>query len=412
MRRLIVFSLTLSACAPFSKSDCARLAEELERCDLPPAEILCEALGERAQRFLRAKMEESSCQALVSEDPGDLDISLCEALGWPCPGPLFGPPPKISTHYPLVFVSGIDDHAVLDWSPRILSEVAQAGPHQVEHLKLTPWSVPEVRAADLAQGLEWLAAGDPQQKFNLICYAVAGIDCRYLVSPGGLYHDDPGKLAQAQARVASITTISTPHRGTRVANEGLDLDKNVVAEVLRALRGGDFLKSDPDGSAEPPTDTAVEVSLSRLTPKSMAAFNQVVTDPPGILIQSYAGLSHIFGQPFVPSEADLKSACAGPEGELLLARQANTYDVMSELFLATAPFSSDREEDDLGAVLRPTDGMVSVHSARWGNFRGCIPADHYDVIGQIADRGPDVNSGFDAAVFYGHLAADLARRGF
>jgi hypothetical protein len=55
--------------------------------------------------------------------------------------------------------------------------------------------------------------------------------------------------------------------------------------------------------------------------------------------------------------------------------------------------------------------MVSVTSANWGEFRGCVPADHYDLIGQIGDRGIDPSSGFDAAAFYANVAVDLARRG-
>ena len=34
------------------------------------------------------------------------------------------------------------------------------------------------------------------------------------------------------------------------------------------------------------------------------------------------------------------------------------------------------------------DGMVTVQSARWGTFMGCIPADHFDEVGQIAMENP------------------------
>ncbi len=32
-------------------------------------------------------------------------------------------------------------------------------------------------------------------------------------------------------------------------------------------------------------------------------------------------------------------------------------------------------------ALIPNDGLVQVDSAKWGEFRGCIPADHADEVG-------------------------------
>jgi triacylglycerol lipase len=55
--------------------------------------------------------------------------------------------------------------------------------------------------------------------------------------------------------------------------------------------------------------------------------------------------------------------------------------------------------------------MVSVESAKWGSFRGCIPADHYDVIGQIGHFTRDVRTGFDPIDFYRWVASDLAEQG-
>jgi triacylglycerol lipase len=62
-------------------------------------------------------------------------------------------------------------------------------------------------------------------------------------------------------------------------------------------------------------------------------------------------------------------------------------------------------------MIDPADGLVAVSSARFGLFRGCLPADHYDLVGRLADRGPDPVTGFDAARFYAALALDLAERG-
>jgi triacylglycerol lipase len=56
--------------------------------------------------------------------------------------------------------------------------------------------------------------------------------------------------------------------------------------------------------------------------------------------------------------------------------------------------------------------MATVESAMWGTFRGCIPADHLDEVGQIRHDAPDAVTGFDHVQFYRDLAHDLAQRGF
>jgi triacylglycerol lipase len=56
--------------------------------------------------------------------------------------------------------------------------------------------------------------------------------------------------------------------------------------------------------------------------------------------------------------------------------------------------------------------VSTVESAKWGKFRGCIPADHLDQVGQINDRRPDRHTGFDFVRFYRNIAFDLAARGY
>ena len=58
--------------------------------------------------------------------------------------------------------------------------------------------------------------------------------------------------------------------------------------------------------------------------------------------------------------------------------------------------------------LVPNDGLTPVTSAKWGNFRGCIPADHMEQLGQRNLPDTNVQTGFDVARFYGDVANDLA----
>ncbi len=53
-----------------------------------------------------------------------------------------------------------------------------------------------------------------------------------------------------------------------------------------------------------------------------------------------------------------------------------------------------------------------VTSAKWGNFRGCIPADHLREVGQPGLSGPRSSTGFDHLSFYRSIAFDLASQGF
>ena len=63
--------------------------------------------------------------------------------------------------------------------------------------------------------------------------------------------------------------------------------------------------------------------------------------------------------------------------------------------------------------LQPTanDGLVAVPSARWGRFLGCVPADHFDEVGQIAEVAPDLISGFFHRDLYRNLVAMLHLEG-
>ncbi|MCA8981013.1 MAG: hypothetical protein KDC14_13380, partial [Planctomycetes bacterium] len=99
------------------------------------------------------------------------------------------------------------------------------------------------------------------------------------------------------------------------------------------------------------------------------------------------------------------------DGELRLAQLPGGEDVLSDLLWVTAPFAAELPGPGGTKRRGASDGMIAVESAKWGDFRGCVPADHYDVIGQIGDRGPDPISGFDAANFYVNIAADLERKG-
>jgi triacylglycerol lipase len=154
-------------------------------------------------------------------------------------------------------------------------------------------------------------------------------------------------------RVRSLTTVASPHRGTYLVDWFLANFRNRVPLLLAMeAMGVNF-----DGFRD-------------CRPSACVAFNASTPDMPGVRYFSYAG--------------------AVPAGRVTpVLRRAWSL---------------------LNAVEGANDGMVSLESARWGEYLGLLHADHF---AQTPDRvfvrpGED----FDALAFYSRLIEDLARRGF
>ncbi len=129
---------------------------------------------------------------------------------------------------------------------------------------------------------------------------------------------DPARL-DADRRVRAVATLGTPHRGSWLADWALE-SRSPLPSVIRRF-------------ARP--------ALEDLRPAACAKFNHAVPDRPDIPYLSWAGQR--------------------PVGELPL--WLRPFGTMLEA----------REGDN--------DGQVSVASARWGDFRGIVRADHYEFLG-------------------------------
>lgn len=77
------------------------------------------------------------------------------------------------------------------------------------------------RAADLKRFLDREVASG---KFHLIGHSLGGLDARYLASRMGM-----------ENRVASITTVGTPHRGTAFADWGMKRFSRLFIPLLRRI---------------------------------------------------------------------------------------------------------------------------------------------------------------------------------
>lgn len=403
---LVAASVASAACSA-PQDTCAELRSNLKKCGLSATSLDCSRVDTSTLESMVSRFSSDGCDgAKQTQQRADsaVDPRLCQAAGWRCPD---APTPDGTTRpqYPLVFVSGIDESAIFDWNPRIVTSlVTTFGEGAAVHVKVRGWATVPERAADLWDSLSELAARTGG-KLNLVCYAVAGLDCRYIASPRGLFEGDKKSYATALATIASITTVSTPHRGTRVADAALAaLQSGTAQDLLGALSGSSDASALPSGGA-------LQRTLEGLTMDASLPFNAKITDADGILYQSWAGVSHVLGKSSAASEASIQKYCTGDDGALRLFRHDGDNDALNELLWITAPWSSTSRSKDGAVVASPSDGMVSVASAKWGEFRGCVPADHYDVIGQIGHSTRDGLSGFDAPRFYRWIASDLAARG-
>lgn len=347
-----------------------------------------------------AGLPESKVEAAEAEVDGKADWSLdiCEWRGWyddgecdwfcvqrdpDCnPDPLGPEPTGRPVKYPVVLAHGFDASPTNRWGFYELSGALVADGHHVVIATVPPYDAVAVRGAYLATYVDKALEEAGTDKVNILAHSMGGLDSRYVISSLG-YGD----------RVASLTTISTPHRGSAVADVALKLMPGFADRAINALAGA-WGRTYSD-LAE---DSHLRAAMEDISEANAPVFNADNPDDTNVYYQSWAGVSSVFG---VGNDAREDEAC---EGRLL--RHEGTVDKMDATLVPMAAFVAH------GTKLYPNDGMVRVTSAKWGAFRGCIPADHLDEVGQVKDDGADENTGFDHVRFYRNLLFDLAENGF
>jgi triacylglycerol lipase len=216
---------------------------------------------------------------------------------------------------------------------RGVREHLRAHGHRVYVSRVSPLAGVRRRAEQLAEQLAKIDA----DKVNIIAHSMGGLDARYAISRFGL-----------AGRVASLTTIGTPHRGTPLADASLVLrDLPLLQRALRSQLGLDL------------------DALHDLTTAQMAEFNEAVPDMHGVRYSSYIG-------------------CV----------RGGVRDVHTLLAPGFA-FLKRRTGDN--------DGIVPATSQRWGDVVGEVRADHWAQIGW--------SQGLDVKTFYAAIARVLARAG-
>ena len=268
------------------------------------------------------------------------------------------PPGACATRYPLVLLHGLgyrDDMRLLASWGRIPDRLGKAGA-TVFLGGLDAWNSHESSARQLQVRVEQILSETGAAKVNLLAHSKGGIEARCMISGLGMGE-----------KVASLTTVCTPHRGTCVADLALKLLPGEASPPFWAL---DFFASCL-GDPRPDSGAAVR-ELSR---GYMADFNARTPDCPGVYYQSFGTLMH---------------------------------DALDDPFFAlTYPLIRKYESAN--------DGMVSAVSCRWGNFRGIIAGkepgrgiSHLEMV----DFRRRAISGVDIPGVYSAIVAELKEMGF
>ncbi|MBV1861433.1 MAG: alpha/beta fold hydrolase, partial [Nannocystaceae bacterium] len=261
-------------------SVCAEAQAAVETClgaaAEPPAGT-CEGDQVEIAQELLAGIDTAGCEGVPQ---GKEDSLLCAALLWDplgwCDEPpaALGPEPEgTATQYPIILAHGFNTSTTNFWRFNDVDVALIEDGHDVMLGSVPPFDTPQVRAGFLADQIDELLARSGKEQVNLVCFSMGGIDCRYLVSPDGLGYAD---------KVASVTTISAPHRGTYVADVAVGLlpdeDDAEAIDAIATLFGRTF--------SEVADDSHIVAGLQAMSERGMAEFNAAIFDAPGVMYQS------------------------------------------------------------------------------------------------------------------------------
>ncbi|MFO0615542.1 MAG: alpha/beta fold hydrolase [Polyangiaceae bacterium] len=245
-----------------------------------------------------------------------------------------------------------------------------------------PFNDSTFRGAQLYEAIEKIKAETGKRKVVVIGHSQGGLDARVVA------HDHPDS-------VAAVITIATPHHGTPVADIAMKLlaDPNASAIVDALVNAIGAEIYDTVGN-----ETAVSKPLKLFAQPGIQAFNALYTDAPGVFYASIGGRSDMdFGG----------QDCAPTTSVPFIEAFDSDRDPLEPLLWVTAPILAGN-----GNKPKAHDGLVRAADARWGEFWGCIPADHMDEVGQIGGDNPGAGNGFEHKQFYRDLVAYLRALGY
>jgi triacylglycerol lipase len=283
---------------------------------------------------------------------------------------------QAGSRYPLLFVHGFNASPARNGFHDLEPTLRVRG-FQAYFAAVPPFAGSSTRAGHLAKEIDLVLQLTGKSKVNLIGHSMGGLDARTVIARLGY-----------GAKVASVTTIATPHRGSKTADD------------FAAQSNGDFMNKVAEwlgcdaSNAKVCNDVDLAAAMASLSTREAADLNARVKDEPGVFYQSWAAVAAFSAQSKDPGyDAAVAQACGPMPG---------THVSGSMQLQALQRYVADPG---------PNDGVVTVDSAQWGLFRGCVRTDHLGVIGQPNLKGAN-GAGFEHRSFYLSVATDLAKRGY
>lgn len=288
--------------------------------------------------------------------------------------------------YPFVLAHGFfgfNDFAGLGFETyfyKVKDHLAAQG-EIVDTPAVDPFNSSDIRGQQLVNRIIEFLSITGAKKVNIIGHSQGGLDARVAAN---LRPD----------LVASVVTVSTPHHGTPLGDLIMkflgDPNFSQIVDDIVQLVGGPLY--DQIGN-----NTSITKAFYLFSQPGITAFNQAHPDSPGVFYASIGGRSLLHA----PDDD-----CAGDiVVPFVTTDWQSTVDPVNALFLASGVF--------LGGTSNITnDGLVRARDSKWGEYWGCVPADHIDEVGQILGQPPGAGNNWKYLDFYTQLIAYMRSRGF
>lgn len=266
------------------------------------------------------------------------------------------------TKYPIILVHGIGfrDRKYLRYWGRIPKALEEEGA-EIYYGNQDSWGSIEHNAQIIKKSIEDVIKNTSCEKVNVIAHSKGGLEVRYLISSLGF--DD----------IASLTTISTPHHGSKTMNILCKIPKFLFKIVAFFVNLFFKLMGDEDPN--------MYLSCMQLTTTALHKFNIENQDNEGIFYQSYAAV------------------------------MKNCFSDMFMFFTNLVVSFIEGEND----------GLVTPDSAKWGDFKGVLKgntnrgishADTVDFRRRNFSKVTNSTGVYDIRNVYIDIVSDLKEKGF
>ncbi|MBK8251951.1 MAG: alpha/beta fold hydrolase [Polyangiaceae bacterium] len=297
--------------------------------------------------------------------------------------------PKLGAPYPVVLCHGFfgfDEFAGVEQLPyfyNVPERLSQDGENLVFTPAVDPFNSSDFRSDQLIEIIEnEILTETGHDKVILIGHSQGGLDARAVA-------------AKRPDLVAAVVTVATPHQGSRVADIALGLvddpEAAAVIDAMVKLLGGPLYDQVGD-------ETSLAKALYLFTQPGIQEFNAKYPNQSGVYYASITGRTdNSLGGQDCAADVDLPfvSELAGDKDP------TDPLFVLSETILDGGAF---------GKI--PNDGLVRAEDARWGEFWGCVPADHMDEVGQLIGDNPGLGNNFDHEEMFSEIVKRLRYKGF